>query len=29
MTIDHHSTVPLHIQAQQLLRELIESDEYK
>ena len=28
MTIDHHSTVPLHIQAQQLLRELIESDKY-
>ena len=29
MTIDHHSTVPLHIQAQHLLRELIESEEYK
>ncbi len=29
MTIDHHSTVPLHIQVQQFLRELIESDEYK
>lgn len=29
MTIDHNSAIPLHIQAQQLLRELIESDEYK
>ena len=29
MTIDHHSTVPLHIQTQKLLRELIESEEYK
>ncbi len=29
MTIDHNSDVPLHIQAQQLLRELIDSEEYK
>ena len=29
MTIDHNSATPLHLQAQQLLRELIESDEYK
>ena len=29
MNIDHQSTVPLHIQAQQILRKLIESDEYK
>jgi GntR family transcriptional regulator len=29
MTLDHSSSVPLHIQAQQMLRRLIESDEYK
>lgn len=29
MIIDHNSATPLHLQAQQLLRELIESDEYK
>ena len=29
MTINHESTIPLHLQAQQILRELIESEEYK
>ena len=29
MTLDHTSSVPLHLQAQQLLRQLIESEEYK
>ena len=29
MTIDHTSSVPLHLQVQQFLRQLIESEEYK
>ena len=29
MILDHSSSVPLHLQAQQLLRQLIESEEYK
>lgn len=29
MTIDHTSSIPLHLQAQQILRQLIESEEYK
>ena len=29
MTLDPHSGVPLHLQAQQMLRKLIESEEYK
>lgn len=29
MNIDHNSDIPLHLQAEEILRQLIESEEYK